>query len=252
MNNSTKPAIIVTDAPIFNGLTADGFRVLVYADRVNYIARLADDRAALLLIDGARDDWALWCSTPKSSPATRRIPIIVVADDLDAVTARGHGADVVIKPADLRSALPDLLRERARVMTDATSNALRDQCAEAPPPDVLEAVRLFNTGEYYAQHDLFEALWVAEDRPVRDLYRAVLQVGVAYYQVTRGNYRGAHKMLLRSVQWLDLLPDVCQQIDVAMLKADSAVVRAALDRVLAGEAASVDAALLKPVRLLTT
>jgi len=55
---------------------------------------------------------------------------------------------------------------------------------------------------------------MATSGPVRELYRAILQVGIAYYQIERGNHRGALKMLLRSVQWLAMLPDRCQGIDV--------------------------------------
>ena len=64
---------------------------------------------------------------------------------------------------------------------------------------------------------------------MRDLYRAILQVGVAYYQVTRGNRRGALKMLLRAVQWLNVLPAICQGVDVARLRDDAARVRVALE-----------------------
>ena len=70
-----------------------------------------------------------------------------------------------------------------------------------------------------------------EPGPVRQLYQGVLQVGIAYYQITRGNGRGALKMLLRSIQWLAPLPDVCQGINVAQLRADAAAVRAELERV---------------------
>jgi predicted metal-dependent hydrolase len=108
-------------------------------------------------------------------------------------------------------------------------------------------IEKFNAGEYYAQHDLLEAQWMAEIRPIRDLYRAILQVGVAYYHITRGNYRGAHKMLLRSVQWLAILPDVCQGVDIRQLREDSAQVRAALETL--PEGASFDITFLRPVRL---
>jgi hypothetical protein len=54
----------------------------------------------------------------------------------------------------------------------------------------------------------------------RELYRAVLQVAVAYLQIERGNYAGAVKMFLRVRQWLAPLPDVCRSLDVAGLRAD--------------------------------
>lgn len=104
---------------------------------------------------------------------------------------------------------------------DESSARLHDQCSTPLPLEARQAVALFNAGEYYKQHDLFELLWRAERGPVRDLYRAVLQVGVACYQVTRGNRRGALKMLIRGIRWLALLPDTCQGIDVARLRADA-------------------------------
>jgi hypothetical protein len=56
--------------------------------------------------------------------------------------------------------------------------------------------------------------------PVRDLYRAILQIGISYFQIERGNYRGAVKMLLRVRQWLAPLPAVCQGVDVSRLRED--------------------------------
>lgn len=67
-----------------------------------------------------------------------------------------------------------------------------------------------------------------EGGPVRELYRAILQVGVAYYHAQRGNVRGAIKLLLRASQWLTPMPDECQGIDVAQLRIDATMARFAL------------------------
>lgn len=124
-----------------------------------------------------------------------------------------------------------------------------DPCAEPLPARALEAIRLFNAGEYYRQHDLLEALWREEPRPIRNLYQGILQVGVAYYQALQGNRRGALKMLRRSARWLDGLPAVCQGVDVAALRADVARVQAALLALRDDEMAAFDRALLGGVRL---
>lgn len=94
---------------------------------------------------------------------------------------------------------------------------------------------------------MLEAAWKAETRPVRDLYRAVLQVGVTYYQIERGNYEGALKLFLRVRQWLDPLPERCQGIDVATLRIDAAAAHAHLDSLGAAGIAAFDKRLLKPV-----
>jgi predicted metal-dependent hydrolase len=121
-------------------------------------------------------------------------------------------------------------------------------CSEPLPTDALDAIRQFNAGEYYEQHDSLEALWRAEPRPVRRLYQGVLQIGVAYYQITRGNRRGALKMLMRGLRWLDQIPDDCQGVDVARLRADARAVQAALAA--SPDLDRFDVALLKPVHLL--
>ncbi|MBW4437649.1 MAG: DUF309 domain-containing protein [Pleurocapsa minor GSE-CHR-MK-17-07R] len=123
-----------------------------------------------------------------------------------------------------------------------------DACSEPLPPRAQEAISLFNSGEYYLQHDLLEALWRDEPRRIRDLYQGILQVGVAYYQATRGNRRGAVKMLLRAERWLADLPDVCQTVDVAALRADAARVKAALLALRDDEMDAFDTALFQPVK----
>jgi hypothetical protein len=204
----------------------------------------------MILVDGDRaDDWRFWVITPKTSPATRRIPVLLISADAgvrgDALAA---GADVALSPDDLSASLPRHLARLARVQDPADKAQLAAQCQEPLPPLARQGVEKFNAGEYYAQHDLFEEQWVAEEGPVRDLYRAILQVGVAYFQITRGNYRGALKMLLRSLQWLLLLPDECQGVDVRQLCEDAARVREALESMITDDD-HFDLSLLKSIRL---
>jgi uncharacterized protein len=250
------PLIVIAGSPgwaapaeaLLDGL---GCRVKRYGEKSGYVARLADDHAALVLVDGAEADWRAWVTTSKASQATRRIPVVLVsADPALSEAALIAGADRVIAPTDLAARLPEAIAGLARVQPDDDRARLAEQCAQPLPPQARRAVELFNAGEYYRQHDLFEALWMAEQGPVRDLYRAILQVGIAYYQVTRGNRRGALKMLLRAVQWLNLLPDTCQGVDVARLRADAARVRAALEALPDGDdLRGFDRSLLGGVRL---
>lgn len=251
----TKPIVVLVGPPDWTAaLTTDlseSFEPTVYTESSRYVSRLADDGAAAVIINAdAEPNWSFWTTTPKSSPATRRIPIIVIASDParhDA--ARSAGADQTLTPAEMPTELRPLLIEVARVVSTDEVTEMTRQCTDALPAEALEAIRLFNAGEFYKQHDAFEALWMAEPGPVRNLYRAILQVGVSYYQIERGNPRGALKMLLRSVQWLALLPDECQGVDVARLKADAAAVRAELERVGEDGIDQFDTSLLKPVQL---
>ncbi len=71
----------------------------------------------------------------------------------------------------------------------------RDPCAEKLHPRAIEGLRLFNAGEYFEAHEALELAWRQERGPIRELYRGILQVGVAYYHILHNNYRGACKML---------------------------------------------------------
>ncbi len=93
-------------------------------------------------------------------------------------------------------------------------------CQEPLPPDVIKGLELFNAGLYFEAHEELEKAWKAEKRPIRELFRGVLQVGVGYYHVQRGNVRGALKMFRRCRQWLERFPDECCGIDLKRLRQD--------------------------------
>ncbi len=210
---------------------------------------LIERRAAMAFIDAAREDWQALTLACRNSAATRRIPLCVVSDDADArAAALRSGADLALGWAELDAQIQELVAEFARIPDPALMARLECECRDELPPLAEQGLRAFNRGEFYHQHDLFEAQWLETSGPVRDLYRAILQVGVAYFQIERGNYRGALKMLQRSVQWLHLLPEVCQGIDVAQLRRDSYHVRAELQRLGPGRLAELDRGLLKGLR----
>ncbi len=211
---------------------------------------LIDDYPALLLVDAAEPTWAARVAAVTTEQATRRMPVLVVAPDMALEAAALQvGAAGMLALADLDSGLLDCVRAHARRMDEATRAALACQCQEPLPPLAQLGVQRFNAGAYYAQHDAFEEQWMAEPGPVRELYRAILQVGVAYYHITRGNHAGALKMLQRSVQWFAQLPDVCQGVDVRQLREDAQRVRHVLAEMSPAEIATFDRSLLRPVRL---
>lgn len=234
-----KATIVITGNPTWReAITTelqDSYIVHHQADFKAYMNMLIESWAALILVDSRDEKWAIWTSTPKSSPATRRIPIILVSDDAEIQeNASLQGVDFAISSDELKNNLLKWVNEVARIPDPEMMKQLACDCQEALPELAQEGIRKFNAGEYYKQHDLFEEQWMATTSPVRDLYRAVLQVGIAYYQIEQGNYRGAVKMLQRSVQWLLILPDTCQGINIKKLREDSFRVRIELEHL--GEA----------------
>ncbi len=74
-----------------------------------------------------------------------------------------------------------------------------------------------------------------------------MQISIAYYHITRGNFNGAIKLFLRSRQWFATLPERCQGIDIARLQADADVVRSHLETLGPERVAEFDRSLLKPL-----
>lgn len=213
--------------------------------------RITAWQPALLIFDLGNQDipWRRWIAALKSSPATRRLPILAFGAHVDTQAlsdARSAGADAVVARSRFSSALPDLIREHATARDRA---GLAEACGKPAPPLVLEGIGLFNEGHYYKCHDALEEAWRAEAGPVRDLYRAILQVGIAYFQIERGNYRGALKMLLRVRQWLAPLPSSCQGVDVSRLREDVRLVHEALTALGPGHLAGFDTSLFRPIHL---
>ena len=98
--------------------------------------------------------------------------------------------------------------------SDVTQEEISCACEGDLPRMASYGLELFNRGEYFEAHEELEMAWRDETGPVRELYRGILQIAVAYLHIQRGNYRGAVKMFFRSRTWLDPFPDTCRGIDL--------------------------------------
>jgi uncharacterized protein len=114
---------------------------------------------------------------------------------------------------------------------------------------LIKGIQEFNAGAYFEQHETLETAWRAESGPIRQLYQGILQVGVAYYQIQRRNYLGAHKMFLRATEYLNKLPDICQGVNIAQLRADVRTAHAELERLGPERIAAFNPVFLKPVQM---
>jgi hypothetical protein len=189
------------------------------------VDRLTSWQPALLIFDMANPTipWHAWLRILKSSPATRRIPVIcygphVDNDALNEAAALTSESDVVVPRSRFFSALPKLLEDTTRIPDYA---AIHQACLGPLSAEALHGLRAFDEGRYFEAHEHLEDAWNADGGAARELYRAVLQVAVAYLQIERRNYRGSIKMFLRARQWLDPLPDRCRGINIARLRADA-------------------------------
>jgi len=131
------------------------------------------------------------------------------------------------------------------ILTDTHQQPIA--CPQPLPDAVLRGLEYFNAGEFFEAHEYLEIAWRAEKGPIRDLYRGILQVGVGYYHLRRGNLIGARKLFIRARRCLQIFPATQCGIDVAGLLVDVDAVEAAMQTPerLSGR---IQAGLFKPVK----
>lgn len=131
-----------------------------------------------------------------------------------------------------------------------TPDQLPGACAGGLHPEARRGIQLFNQRAYWEAHEALEAAWKDERGPARHLYKGILQAGVMYLQIERGNYLGMAKMHARCQKWLRPWPAVCRGVDIDQLRADvEAAITAA--RLLGPERlGEFDTSLYRPVHLI--
>jgi predicted metal-dependent hydrolase len=101
----------------------------------------------------------------------------------------------------------------------AASETHRERCAEAPSPLLVRGIEEFNQREFFECHETLEVAWRLERHPIRYLYQGILQVGVGYYHLGRGNFHGAITKLRTGCDLLEFFRPRCQGVEVEALVA---------------------------------
>ena len=114
-------------------------------------------------------------------------------------------------------------------------------------PRARLGLSLFNQGRYFEAHEELEAAWKDEKGNIRRLYQGILEAGVAYLHITRGNYAGAVKVYGRSMKWLKDWPEICRGVDVGQLRKDLETAMVEVHRLGEAGLTGFDRSMLKPV-----
>jgi CheY-like chemotaxis protein len=213
------------------------------------IDQISSSQPALIIFDLGNSGvpWREWLPLIKSVPATRRIPVLCYGSHVDVETmqaAQRAGAEAVLARSRFVQDLPGLIEKYARLPDYA---GLQTACRQPLSALALKGLQEFNRGEYFEAHEFLEDAWNADETPAKELYRAILQVAVAYLQIERQNYRGAVKMFLRMRQWLRPIPGQCRGVDVDQLRQDAARVERRLMELGPQGIGDFDRSLFRPV-----
>jgi uncharacterized protein len=66
---------------------------------------------------------------------------------------------------------------------------------EIMPEEFWQGIEQFNAGQFYACHDILEALWIDSIEPDKTFYQGILQIAVGLYHLGNHNWRGAMILL---------------------------------------------------------
>jgi uncharacterized protein len=115
--------------------------------------------------------------------------------------------------------------DAAAVAAAAADEELAEGKAEKPPeilPDlVVRGIEEFNRGEFFECHEYLEEAWMQESGRVRYLYQGILQVGVGFYHLQNGNWRGATGLLRNGTIRLKEFEPATLGVDVTKLVRES-------------------------------
>jgi predicted metal-dependent hydrolase len=89
------------------------------------------------------------------------------------------------------------------------------------PAEFWQGVEAFNQEEFYACHDILEALWLESSALDGNFYQGILQIAVACYHLGNGNWQGCVILLGEGIRRLHSYQPDWEGIDVAQLVAES-------------------------------
>ena len=216
-----------------------GGRALAVTTPDQLVAAVDQWLPVLILIDvDASGDWPRAIQRCKNRPHTQHIPIYAFSRQDNATRleqAHAAGADHIWLQNEMKESLIDLVKHYLYPPVEYLTG-WDDYLSDLARTGLIE----FNRGKFFEQHEHLEAAWMAESRPIRTLYQGILQVGLAFLQIQRGNWRGALKMFRRGLPRLRNLPPVCQGIHLAEFRTAAEAIHAEISELGAERLAEFD------------
>ncbi len=249
-----KPAVVCLAADLFfvprliDVINAQGGVPVIVETPAALVDAVDRTFPVLALVDLAvAGDWEAAIARIKHRPHSRQTPIYAFGAHVEPAilqTARRAGADHAWARSRMMGELPQVVERHIRPPVRYPSG-WDDELSEKARRGVSE----FNKREFFEQHEWFEEAWMEEQRPIRDMYQGILQVGVAFYLIEEDNWAGALKMFRRGLPRLRDLPEVCQAIELATFRAQAEAVHAEIAALGAERLNSFDQSLFPLIEL---
>jgi predicted metal-dependent hydrolase len=227
------PAVVCLEPDLFFAARLDdviracGGHPVIVDTPEQFVAAVDHHFPVLALLDlNAAGDWEMAIRRCKLRPHTAQTPIVAFGSHVEVKTlkrARQAGADHAWARSKMMEELVPLVQRHIQPRVEYPEGW------DTPLSELARhGIEEFNAGEYFEQHEWLEKAWLEEQRPIREMYQGILQIGVGFLQIERGNWIGAIKLLRRGLPRLRTLPPVCQGVDIASFRAASEAIHAEL------------------------
>ncbi len=84
----------------------------------------------------------------------------------------------------------------------------------------VEGIRLFNDGNFFEAHEVWEQEWKISKGTKRIFYQGIIQAAAALLHIQRGNYAGAVSVYLKAWAKLAPLPEVWMGIELGQFRSE--------------------------------
>jgi len=86
--------------------------------------------------------------------------------------------------------------------------------ADPYEPRYLAGIVLFNRGDFFEAHEVWEGLWMETAGPDKRFYQSLIQAAVALCHFCNGNLRGAAKLYHSSRAYMERYPSPHLGLDI--------------------------------------
>jgi uncharacterized protein len=76
---------------------------------------------------------------------------------------------------------------------------------------------LFNSGEFFKAHEIWEEIWLVAVEPEKTLLQGLIQLAAAFHHSSRGNRNGARSLATAALDKLEKFPADCSGINLTVL-----------------------------------
>lgn len=69
-----------------------------------------------------------------------------------------------------------------------------------------DGIILFNSGEFFKAHEIWEEIWLDAAEPERIFFQGLIQLAAAFHHYSRGNRSGAQSLIATALAKLETFP----------------------------------------------